>query len=122
VTRSKTQRPVEPAPAPAVDPLADLREPEDDRYEGAAPGEGDAEDAPEEAGRVMVTQEDWDETVAEVVAAWHADPTSMGFLHKNNGTMCGCRYVARVALRTALPIQPDADTLEPTPEPEAQDA
>lgn len=174
MTRSKTQKPAEQAATPAVDPLADLRDPED-RYEGTAPGEGQAQpgedrpsmlDDPEDLtaavyqavgaasvcwetmegtgvfqeaqarnvaedllayiaqSRPLVTQDAWDETVAEVVAAWHADPTSLGFLHKNNGTMCGCRYLARTALRAAMPVQPDADTLEPTEatESEAQDA
>jgi hypothetical protein len=113
VTRSKTQQAAQPAPVAPEDPLADLREPSDARYPDGV--DDQAPEASEEApGLVaLVTQERWDEAVAEVIAAWHADPTSLGFLHKNNGTMCGCRYLARIALTSAMPVQPE---LEPEPE------
>lgn len=95
-----------PAPAPTapVDPLADLREDEDTPLEGSQPGQ----DAQEGPGRALASQDDHDTARAEIVAAWHADTTAHGFVHR--GGQCGCRYLADLALRTAFPIQAnDAD-------------
>lgn len=85
------------APVPAEDPLADLRDPEAlNDTPGPAP-------APQAPTRALATQDDQDTARAEVVAAWHADTTATGFLHRGGG--CGCRYVAGIALATVLPVQ-----------------
>jgi hypothetical protein len=97
-----------PAPEPAPDPLADLR---DDGPEGLPPiaPEDDGTDLPEDGTeaegvelRPMVSPDLWAEMVAEMVAAWHHDPTSQGFLH--GGGQCGCFYIARHALAAAVPV------------------
>lgn len=80
-------------PAP-VDPLADLRAPDTD------PGLT-AEPTPEVVKVRPTAGADFHaEARAEVVAAFHADTVATGMLHK--GGTCGCRYLATLALRTAL--------------------
>lgn len=107
-------RPTPKPAAPAADPLADLREPDDAptdlpaQADPAAPGEAELEPAVQV--RPMVTQGIHDEMVAEAVAAFHRDPTSQGFLH--GGGQCGCRYIARIALQAAVPIVTEADLEE----------
>lgn len=108
---AKTTQPA----SPPEDPLADLRQPDAPALP-ETPVQGNQEDLEPEPPEVtdlrpMVTQEVWDEMVAEVVAAWHADPTSQGFLH-GGGAVCGCRYMARVALQAAVPVVTEED-LEP---------
>jgi hypothetical protein len=93
--------------APAPDPLADLRAPETD------PGLT-AEPAPEIVKVRPTAGADFHaEARAEIVAAFHTDTVATGMLHK--GGTCGCRYLAALALRTALgaPQEPD--------EPEGED-
>jgi hypothetical protein len=111
---TKPQAADQPPPSVSVDPLADLREPDDlDRY-----ADDDAPEEPKgleltlgEGGQVLVTQEAWDEARAVVIAGWHADSVSLGFLHK--GGNCGCRYLAGVALTAVLPVAPVVDELDP---------
>lgn len=107
-----------PAPTPPEDPLADLRD-ADEPGPPTVPGNGQE---PEDQGpdlhgevRPMVTQELWDEMVSEAVASWHQDPTSQGFLH--GGGQCGCLYIARHALRAAVPVMTEEDMEERTLEP-----
>ena len=87
---------------PAPDPLADLREPDT-----TGPPAPPAENLEPEA--VPLHTQAWhDRAEAETVAAWHADTTAPGFLHR--GGVCGCRYLARTALRATLgPPVPEAD-------------
>ena len=107
-----------PETTPPEDPLADLRQ-EDDTPPvppETPPVQGNGEDQPEEQEedsgfRVMVTQEVWDEMVAEMVAAWHHDPTSLGFLH-GGGSVCGCAYIARHALQAAVPVASEEELEE----------
>lgn len=103
-----------------VDPLADLREPDHPADLTAPPVQVNAEGQEEEEAvvevRPMVSQETRDQMVAEVVAAWHADPSSLGFLH-GGGSMCGCRYMARVALQAAVPVMTEEDVEEKELEP-----
>lgn len=107
-------RPQQEAPAPeptAEDPLADLREPDD-----MTPREDEPEQEPEQGEvRPMVSQETHDAMLAEVIVAWHADPTALGFLHKAG--RCGCRYLARVALRSVVPVMTPEDEAEQDLEP-----
>lgn len=87
--------------APAPDPLADLRAPETD------PGLT-TEPTPEVTMlRPTAGAEFHAEARAEIVAAFHGDTVATGMLHK--GGTCGCRYLATLALRTALgaPQEPD---------------
>lgn len=102
MARSTAQQKTPQAPA-EPDPLADLRE--DDDQPPAPPEETPAGDDQPEAVemRPMVTQGLHDEMVAEMVAAWHHDPTSLGFLH-GGGSVCGCAYIARHALKAAVPV------------------
>ena len=90
--RTATRQPA----APASDPLADLRPPEDTTPAGHTP-ETEAEVA---EVRPTATQAQHDAMRAEVVAAYHADTVATGMLHK--GGTCGCRYLAGLALQTAL--------------------
>jgi hypothetical protein len=107
-TRKAAQAPVEPP----VDPLADLRDPEADPN---VPREAEPDPEPEVAEvRPMVTQTTQDEMAAEVVVAWHADTVATGFLHKGG---CGCRYLARLALRHAVPAMTAEDLAERDLEP-----
>ncbi len=104
------RQPAEPTPPP--DPLADLRS---DPTPGSTPDQVDPAPEPDPAPegvsiRPMVDQETHDEMVSEVVAAWHADPTSQGFLH--GGGQCGCRYMARRAMETAVPVVTEEDLEE----------
>lgn len=46
-----------------------------------------------------------EDSVSVVIAAWHADTTALGFLHK--GGVCGCNYLARAALAGVLPVAGD---------------
>lgn len=110
--------------AAPVDPLADLREPDAPGLPGVPPvPENDPPEAMAETietedlqTRLMVTAEVQEEMVAEVVAAWHQDPTAQGFLH-GGGSMCGCRYIARLAIRAAVPVTPEVLTEEEPEEP-----
>lgn len=87
---------------PPADPLADLRL-NDDLAAGHTP---ETEDAVQ-ALRPTAPQSFHDEARAEIVAAYHADTVATGMLHK--GGTCGCRYLAALALRTALgaPQEPE---------------
>lgn len=109
------------------DPLADLREPDAPGLPGgpavpvnSEPGQaGPEQKAPEEPVvelRPMVSGETHEELVAATVAAWHLDPTSLGFLH-GGGSMCGCWYIARLGLRAAVPIMTEEDLEERELEP-----
>ena len=81
-------------PTPAPDPLADLRE-ADTTGPPAPPSEN------LEPAVVPLHSQAWhDRAEAETVAAWHADTTAPGFLHR--GGVCGCRYLARTGLRATL--------------------
>lgn len=101
-----------PPQKPQADPLADLRggtEGPDLAPLPTLPPSADGTDLPDDGSeaegidvRPMVSPDLWDEMVAEVVAAWHADPTSQGFLH--GGGQCGCLYIARAGLRAAVPV------------------
>lgn len=103
-----------PTIQPPPDPLADLRAddaPPPEVQQGEAPGE----ETEAVEIRPMVSQGTWDEMVAEAVAAWHMDPTSQGFLH--GGGQCGCFYIARQALRVAVPVMTEEDQEERELEP-----
>lgn len=115
MTQAKTRKAAQQAPAPVQDPLADLREPTDERGQatGGLATLTQAEQA--EPARVLLTQDAWDAARAEVIAGWHADTVALGFLHK--GGNCGCRYLAGIALSAAMPAGPDDTDLEPA-EPE----
>lgn len=93
--------------APPADPLADLRE-----SDTPGPPTPPAENLEPEA--VPLHTQAWhDRAEAETVAAWHADTTAPGFLHR--GGVCGCRYLARTALRATLgpPVaEPEDDDTE----------
>lgn len=80
------------------DPLADLRAPEVE-----APPAIVVEIAP----TVLYSEADRDHAVAVIIAAWHADTTTQGFLH--GGGQCGCRYIAGVATRAIMPLAPASD-------------
>lgn len=107
--RKAAQAPTQ-APEPTQDdPLADLR---DDPTPGDLLENPDADPENPESVEVrpLVTQGIQDEMVTEVMTVWHADTVSLGFLHK--GGACGCRYLAKVALRQVVPVLTEAD-LEP---------
>lgn len=113
MTPPKARKAAQAAPEPQEDPLADLREddltprePETEPEDGAPVGEV----------RPMVTQETHDAMVDEAVVAWHADTTAQGFLHK--GTRCGCRYLAKIALRSVVPVMTEDDLAERDLEPQ----
>jgi hypothetical protein len=102
-------------PALLEDPLADLRDADDDDNPAAPTVLENGEEEPEAVEvRALVTQETWDEMVSEAVAAWHQDPTSQGFLH--GGGACGCFYIARHALRAAVPVAAQEDVEELAPD------
>lgn len=82
----------------SADPLADLRE---EWGAGDEPPETPAPETPAAPARKLTDPERHDEDVSVVVAAWHADPTSQGFVHRGGG--CGCRYLAGVALNASHP-------------------
>ena len=94
-------------PETPADPLADLREP-DDEQAPPPPQEEQQPEGEQEAAelRPMVSEEMHGEMVAEAIAAMHADPTVQGFVH--GGGQCGCRYIAGVVLRAAVPVALDA--------------
>lgn len=109
-----------PAPEPPPDPLADLRDSDDTPDQTLPPiaPQGDGTDLPEDGTeaegvelRPIVSAELHSEMVAEVVAAWHHDPTSQGFLH--GGGQCGCFYIARHGLQAAVPVAVLDETEEP---------
>jgi hypothetical protein len=108
--------PKTPAPAPEspADVLADLREDSEPippiASEDGTPLPEDGTKAEGVELRPMVSPGLWDEMVAEAVAAWHQDPTSQGFLH--GGGQCGCFYIARHALRAAVPVATLGETEE----------
>lgn len=93
------------APSPKADPLADLRPSEDTTPPGLPPEDMEAV----QAIRPTAPQSFHDEARAEIVAAFHGDTVATGMLHK--GGTCGCRYLATLALRTALgaPQEPEVD-------------
>lgn len=84
-----------PAKAP-IDPLADLRGPEDDTPPDT---DGTAYVVPVVEA---VTPEEWDRLRALTILAWHNDTTALGFLHKGQ---CACQYLAGVALQAVVPVQ-----------------
>lgn len=124
------RRPAAPETEPdsnTLDPLADLREPDHPAdqatilpggglIEGVQPGPPAEGEEPAVEVRPLVSQGIQDQMVSEVVAAWHADPSSLGFLH-GGGSMCGCRYMARVALQAAVPVVTEEDLEERDLEP-----
>lgn len=113
-------RPRKAAQAPStapVDPLADLRD-ADDAPNVPREGQADETEAAVEV-RPMVTAATQEDLVAEVVVAWHNDTVATGFLHKGG---CGCRYLARLALRHAVPVMTDEDMAERDLEPSAPEA
>lgn len=106
-----------PAPGPTdapPDPLAALRDAEEPGLppilgEPDGPEEGSEDDELDPHAVPLVTQEVQDQARAQVVAAWHADTTSVGFLHKGRG--CGCSFIAGLALQTVMPVVlDDVDT------------
>lgn len=111
--RSRTPR---PAPAPDVDPLADLREPsgvtvEPEPADSTPAGEATTQ-APE--GLPVVFDRLWHEQAAiQVVNRWHADRIASRYAHK--GGTCGCRYLAQMALVEAVGI-PAPDPTQEDPE------
>lgn len=99
---------------PTNDPLADLR-PADDTPAGHTPNTP-AEPEGTDALRPVASQDFHDQAKAEIVAAFHLDQVATGMLHK--GGTCGCRYLADLALRTALgapqePVQAEEDPEDP---------
>jgi hypothetical protein len=51
--------------------------------------------------QILAGPDDQEVAVAVLIAAWHADPTALGFLHK--GGVCGCHYLANLSVRSILP-------------------
>lgn len=93
----------------AADPLRDLRDDDATDLPGTA---HDGAEAPPEAPEPLivdglVTVEAQERARHVLVAAWHADPTTLGFLHK--GETCGCWYLSGVSVRAILPIQANTD-------------
>lgn len=88
---------------PQADPLADLRPSED----STSPGLTEQDEQEIQALRPTAPQSFHDEARAEIVAAFHGDTVATGMLHK--GGTCGCRYLATLALRTALGAPQEAD-------------
>ena len=90
---------------PSNDPLADLR-PADDTPAGHTPNTP-AEPEGTDTLRPVASQDFHDQAKAEIVAAFHLDQVATGMLHK--GGTCACRYLADLALRTALgaPQEPE---------------
>jgi hypothetical protein len=105
----RTPKPEAPA-APPADPLADLRAPE------APAGPPPEDETPEPEPERPTYGHDWHAaSVAEVVAAWHADRTAQGVLHR--GAVCACRHLARTALRAVHGDPQDAPEPEPGDDP-----
>lgn len=94
---------------PTAEALADLRSQftgDDDAPErGPAPLDdpGPPETATPATFVALASPSDRQGQRAVLIAAWHADTTSVGFLHR--GGTCGCRYLANVALDAVLPVQ-----------------
>lgn len=87
------------------DPLADLRT--DDQaalpvIEGA--GHGEPEPIIVDG---LVTPEAQERARHVLVAAWHSDPITLGFLHR--GENCGCWYISGITVGAILPIQGNAE-------------
>lgn len=107
--------------APPADPLEALREkdtpPPTPPIVGPDPAASadDPEQTPPTPTVDLVTEESQAEARAEVIAAWHKDPTSVGFLHRGSNR-CGCRYLAQVALDTVLPVQVNDAEPEASPD------
>lgn len=104
---SKPQNAPQPDAGAAVDPLAEFREPTSDRYPGE---QTDTPPEQESVSVAVITQDAWDQARAQMVAGWHADTVSLGFLHK--GGNCGCHYLAGVALTAAMPAAPELEPQE----------
>lgn len=107
------------APPAETDPLADLRQ----EWGGGEAGEPaipfpDVEPAdqgdPDAVSVPLTTEERREEMTAVIIAAWHADPVSHGFLHRGN--RCGCRYIIARALDAVAPVAPDEDEEEADPD------
>ena len=93
------------AQGPIEDPLASLRDPED----VGLTDKPDVVTEPERP-RGLVTEAEQDQARHTLIAAWHADSTTLGFLHK--GQSCGCWYLSGVTVAAILPIQ----AIEPEPD------
>lgn len=102
MTPQRTRKTAQAPPEPDVDPLADLRDPDEPTPETAEPAE-----TPPLDEREAVTTEEWDRARHLAVVAMHADTTAVGFLHR--GGACGCWYVAGVTLTAVLPVQANQD-------------
>jgi hypothetical protein len=96
-------------PVQASDPLADVRAAfgGTDEPPVATTAPESAPDQPEPEGAPLATVDDRLEARAAMIAAWHADPVALGFLHR--GGRCGCRYLAERALDAVAPLQGDED-------------
>jgi hypothetical protein len=96
-----------------ADPLRDLRDPDDLTDPAGLPGDPGAVQAPLVATETfspgtLVTEDQQGLARHTLIAAWHADPTTLGFLHK--GETCGCWYLSGVTVRAILPVQANDDT------------
>jgi hypothetical protein len=94
-----------PDPPDLEDPLADLRQDTD-------PGTP-SEAAPEPEAFIpgaLVTEEQQTLARHTLLAAWHADPTTLGFLHR--GEVCGCWYISGVTVGAVLPVQANDEGAE----------
>lgn len=107
-----SSRPTKPSPAPS-DALADLRADftgtDDAPERGPEPLDdpGPSERTAAAQGTPLASPDDRDAQRALVITAWHADTTTVGFLH--GGGMCGCRYIANAALDAVLPVHLNAE-------------
>lgn len=87
--------------APPADPLADLRPDDDTPNVPAVVSDAQPNDDTEEPFVLDALDAAWHEDAqTRIVAAWHRDRTAQGFAHK--GGVCGCRFLARVALVAAV--------------------
>lgn len=110
------------APPAETDPLADLRQewtggdPEEDALDDVlGPDVEPADQEDQDTVSVpLTTEEQREEMTAVIIAAWHADPVSHGFLHRGN--RCGCRYIIARALDAVAPVAPDEDEEEADPD------
>lgn len=107
-------------PAPAADPLADLRAATQDGPLPVIATSPPAPQQPEPGEPVNRDTPAWHTDAARRIStAWHADDTAVANLHR--GGTCGCNYLATTALRAALgaPVEPVEDEDEhqedPTP-------
>lgn len=109
--------PAKPRTPQPADDLADLRQAfggaEDDArtpvepLNGPGPS-GDTQEPPEGPGEPLASPQTREEQRALVIAAWHADTTAHGFVHR--GGRCGCRYLADRALDAIAPVQVNEPT------------